>query len=227
MKAAQPDTAAPSAEQLAREDEIMKEWRANKDTTDGAAPGTEDAEDRNVLDATDNPQARCAACAARPDKAIPAQRTVYNIYSVVSALFRDAELAGAIERSPCVLGEQQLGPLVDADPKWRGGSLFTRDEAETLISHAEIPPDRQLVYAFGLLAGMRPGEASVLRWRHYDPTTQPLGKLTVALAYNTRKHRAKSTKTDAVRSVPVHPALAAMLATWKLSRWFNMMGRQP
>lgn len=66
-----------------------------------------------------------------------------------------------------------------------------------------------------------------LRWRHYDATTAPLGKLMVALAYNTRKHRAKTTKTDAVRHVPVHPTFAGMLAEWRLSGWSAMMGRRP
>ena len=56
---------------------------------------------------------------------------------------------------------------------------------------------------------------------------KPLGKLTVALSYNTRKNRAKSTKTEAVRHVPVHPTLAAMLAEWKLGGWAAMMGRSP
>jgi hypothetical protein len=46
-------------------------------------------------------------------------------------------------------------------------------------------------------------------------------------AYNTRKHRAKTTKTDAVRHVPVHPTLAAMRAEWRLSGWAAMMGRRP
>ena len=39
---------------------------------------------------------------------------------------------------------------------------------------------------------------SALRWRHYDPTVRPLGKMLVAKSYNTRKNREKSTKTDAV-----------------------------
>lgn len=155
------------------------------------------------------------------------QRTVYNVYSVVSALFRDAAIEGAIEQTPCILTKRQLGPLVDSDPEWRAGSLFTRDEAETLISDQRIPADRQIVYGFGLLAGMRPGESAAVRWRNYDPDREPLGRLLVAYSYNTRKGRAKGTKTDAVRSVPVHPTLAAMLAEWKLSGWAAMMGRVP
>ena len=55
---------------------------------------------------------------------------------------------------------------------------------ETLISHPVIPKDRRIVYGLESLAGVRPGEASALRWRHYDATVEPLGKLTVAHAYN-------------------------------------------
>lgn len=156
-----------------------------------------------------------------------AQRTVYNIYSVVSALFRDAKLAGLIEQTPCCLDERQLGPLRDKDPEWRADAVFARIEVETIISTPDIPDDRRIVYALELLAGVRPGEASALRWRHWDREMKPLGKLLMALSYNTRKHKAKSTKTDSVKHVPAHPTLAAMLAEWKLSGWAAMMGRAP
>ncbi|MGE0403297.1 MAG: hypothetical protein AB7T06_41705 [Kofleriaceae bacterium] len=158
---------------------------------------------------------------------LPSQRLVYNIYSVVSALFRDAQLADKIEASPCVLDERQLGPRIDKNPEWRSEAVFSRAEVEMIISHPDISPDRHVVYALELLAGVRPGEAAALRWRHYDATIEPLGRLTVALAYNTRKNRTKGTKTDATKHVPVHPTLAAMLAEWKLSGWAAMMGRAP
>jgi integrase len=134
-----------------------------------------------------------------------AQRTIYNIYSVVAALFRDAKLADLIEQSPCILDERQLGPLVDKDPEWRNEAVFARGEVETIISDARIPADRQMVYALELLAGVRPGEAAALRWRHYDPTVTPLGKILVARSYNTRGNVEKTTKTDAVKHIPVHP----------------------
>ncbi len=161
----------------------------------------------------------------RTEQASP--RLIYNIYSVCSAMFRDAKLADLIEQTPCELDERQLGPLKDSDPEWRAGAVFTRAEAIAIISDARIPADRHVVYGLELLAGVRPGEAAGLRWRNYDPTLEPLGKLLVATSYNTRKHRAKSTKTDAVRHVPVHPTLAAMLAEWKLSGWEAMVGRAP
>jgi integrase len=156
-----------------------------------------------------------------------AQRTVYNIYAVVSALFRDARLAGLIGQSPCILTERQLGPKRDKDPEWRKDAVFTRDEATAIISSPQIPADRRVVYALELLAGVRPGEAAALRWRHYEAAKQPLGELFVALAFSTRQFRTKSTKTDSVKYIPVHPTLAAILAEWKLAGWAEMMGRPP
>lgn len=156
-----------------------------------------------------------------------AQRTVYNIYSVVAAMFRDAKLDDVIGQSPCELDSRQLGPLTDKDPEWRSGAVFSRAEVEHIISSSLVPADRRLVYALELLAGVRPGEAAALRWRHYDHEVAPLGRLLVAVAYNTRKHRQKSTKTATSKHVPVHPTLAAMLDDWKDSGWEAMMGRAP
>jgi integrase len=156
-----------------------------------------------------------------------APRSIYNVYSTVSAMFRDAKLADLIEQTPCCLTERQLGPKRDKDPEWRALAVFTRDEAQTLISSPLIPQDRRVVYALELLAGLRPGEVAALRWRHYDPSKQPLGELFVALAYSTRRDKAKGTKTETVKHVPVHPTLAAILGEWKLGGWAAMMGRPP
>lgn len=157
-------------------------------------------------------------------KAKLAARTVRNIYSVLAAVLRDAAIAGKIPLSPCTLTEVQLGPLIDKDPEWRTGALFTRKEAEAMISDRRIPLDRQVVYGFGLLAGLRPGEGAALRWRHYDVTSTPLGKLTVAHSYSTSYSATKRTKTLSVRHVPVHPALATLLEHWRLG-WAEMHGR--
>lgn len=155
-----------------------------------------------------------------------AGRTVRNIYGVLAVCLRDAVIAGKLPISPCQLAETQLPPIEDKDPEWRGGALFTRKEAETMISDRRIPLDRQMSYGFGLLAGLRPGEAAALRWRHYDPTCEPLGKLTVATSYSTTYSKTKSTKTRAVRKVPVHRTLAALLDEWRVG-WAAMFGREP
>lgn len=155
-----------------------------------------------------------------------ANRTVRNIYSVLAAVFRDARIAGHVNQTPCILTDAQLGPVTDKDPEWRASALFSRREVETMIGNARIPLDRQVVYAFGLLGGLRPGEGAALRWRHYDADKRPLGMLTVARAYSTTRSEEKGTKTNAVKYVPVHPVLATMLEEWRLG-WAAMFGRAP
>lgn len=151
-----------------------------------------------------------------------APRTIYNVYSVVSAMFRDARIADLIEQTPCILTSHQLGPLSDKDPTRRGDAVFTRGEVERLIGDSRIASDRKVVYGLGALAGLRHGETAGLRWHHYDSAKEPLGQLTIATSYDHGK-----TKTGVVRRVPVHPVLAALLAEWRLSGWAAVFGRQP
>jgi integrase len=156
-----------------------------------------------------------------------AQRTVRNIYIVVSCMFRDAAIRGLVERTPCILTDVQLGPIKDKNPEWRLKALFTREEAEMMISHPRIPLDRRVAYAFGLLAGLRPGEVGALRWRHYSPDVEPLGSLMIAKSYNTKRQKEKGTKTDTSKLIPVHPTLAGMLAEWRSWGWPALFGRDP
>jgi integrase len=151
-----------------------------------------------------------------------AAKTLYNVYSVLKALFRDAQIADLIVTSPCILTKYQLGENVDKNPEWRPTAIYTRSELETLISDARIPPDRQVLYSLEGLAALRHGEAAGLRWRHWDNAQKPLGALLIATSYDKGR-----TKTNKVRRMPVHPVLAAMLAEWKLSGWQAMMGRPP
>lgn len=151
-----------------------------------------------------------------------APKSIYNVYSVLKALFRDAHMADLIDTTPCVLTKYQLGDNIDKDPEWRATAVYTRDELEMLIADPRVPEDRQLLYALEGIAGLRHGEAAGLRWRHYDPSLAPLGGLTIATSYDKGR-----TKTKRSRRVPVHPTLAAMLAEWKLSAWPKMMGRPP
>ena len=154
-----------------------------------------------------------------------APRTLRNVYSALSAMMRDAAIDGLIPSSPCLLKKKQLGSVVDKDPEWRGGALYTRAEVEQMISDPRIPIDRQLVYGFGLLAGLRPGEAAALRWRHYEPA-QPLNRLTIALSYSTSYSKTKRTKTETTKTIPVHPALAELLEAWRAG-WTVMFGAEP
>ena len=156
-----------------------------------------------------------------------APATIRNIYSGISALLRDSEDAELIEQAPAKLTAKHLGKLRDKDPSWRGQAVFTRDEVEMIISDERIPEDRRMLYGLDFLAGVRHGEAAALRWRHYDETRKPLGELRIEVGYRSDEARVKSTKTGAIRYVPVHPVLASMLAEWKLAGWERLVGRPP
>jgi len=156
-----------------------------------------------------------------------APRSVRHVYAALRLLFRHAVVDELIGQSPCVLKPNDLPKLVDKDPAWRVGAVFTRNELELLLSEDRIPWDRRMMYALMGLAGLRFGEASSLRWRSYDPSLKPLGRLHIVTSYNTRARREKATKTEQPRLVPVHPLLARLLAEWKLGDWQVLMQRAP
>jgi integrase len=156
-----------------------------------------------------------------------APRTILHCYSTIRLLFDDALVGGAIVATPCTLRTRrgELPKKRDADPRWRSRSIYTRDEAGTLISSETIPQDRRIYYALQFLAGLRSGETAARRWSDLDTDAEPLGRLLVWNQIVDGEERA--TKTGDVREVPVHPTLAAMLAEWKLSGFAFYFGRHP
>lgn len=153
--------------------------------------------------------------------------TVRGIVHVLRKMFLAARFEKKLEGDPCLLPAGVLPPARDKVVGARRGWRYTRAEVETLISDVTIPLDRRVLYALFFLTGMRCGEAIVLRWSDFDPTRAPLGCITVQRGFNTARKVEKGTKTGAVREVPVHPTLAAMLAEWKLSGWAGLYGRRP
>jgi hypothetical protein len=69
-----------------------------------------------------------------------AAHTLRNTYSILRALFRDAQIAGLVESNPCVLNVHYLGKIVDKDPEWRRDAIFSRGEVEKILSADGIPP---------------------------------------------------------------------------------------
>ena len=156
-----------------------------------------------------------------------APRSVRHVYGVLHVMFRDATVDELIPTNPCILKRSDLPKLIDKDPTWRAGAVFTRSELELLLSDDRIPWDRRMMYALMGLAGLRFGEAAALRWRCYDPSLEPLGRLHIVTSYSTRARREKATKTEQPRLVPVHPVLARLLGEWKLGPWQVLMKRAP
>lgn len=156
-----------------------------------------------------------------------APRTIRNIYFQTHAMFKRAVRKGHLVVNPCNLDEDDLPAKVDKNPEWRGTAIYSRAEVEQIIVDERIPHDRRMCDALLFLAGIRFGAAAALRWHHYEPGAEPLGRLTIAKSYSTKLKREKEVKTKVPRAVPVHPALAALLAEWKLSGWKRMTGKDP
>lgn len=151
-----------------------------------------------------------------------APRTRRNIYSVVKAMFRDAAIEGLIRREadPCILTHRQIGRIKDAPGFVRREAVFSRDELELLISSEAISADQRVWYALLGIGIMRTGEAAGLRWEKVQQA-EPLGRLVIDRSYD------GPTKSGDERWMPIHPALAALLAEWKLGGWARAFGRPP
>lgn len=164
--------------------------------------------------------------------ALFAPRTVLHVYGALRILFGDLldHEPPLIPVTPCTLKERrgELPAKVDKDPSWRAKAVFTRDEAEQIISDPRIPEYRRVLWTCLFLGGFRINEATPRRWSQYDAAAEPLGKLEITTHY--RREEAKEvpgTKTGPGRDIPVHPTLARVLASWRLKGWAAYQGRQP
>lgn len=158
-----------------------------------------------------------------------APKTVLNVYATIRTLFDDALAARLITATPAILKRRrgELPEKADRDPSWRVSAVFRRDEVARLLTDPRIPSDRRMIYALAFLTGMRAGELVARTWEEYDAEAAPLGVIHVLSAWRSKTKQRSATKTKRVRHVPVHPALAAMLADWKLSGWARTYGRKP
>lgn len=145
-----------------------------------------------------------------------APRTMRQVIGLLHTMFKSAVIEEVVPSNPIVLERGTLPKKADKDPTWRADAIYTRDEVEMLISDERILADRRVLYGLKGLAALRHGEAAALRWSQYDAAAQPLGAI----------HLGK-TKSGVPRSIPVHPALAKLLAAWKLGGWEATYGRRP
>lgn len=152
----------------------------------------------------------------------PGPKTIRNVYAALSAMLRDAEIAGVIDRAPAKLTRHQLPAVEERDPTEAAASIYPLAEIEALIGDWRVPLDRQVVYGLAGVAGCRHGELAALLVRHVDLSRAPLGCLTIA-----RSNANHRTKTGAVRLVPILPALADLLREWLAHGWAAAFGRAP
>jgi integrase len=150
-----------------------------------------------------------------------APRTIRNTWGITHAMFRDAVVEELLSSNPCILSPGELPEKTDKDSEWRSAATYTLEEVLLLIRDERVPHERRVQYAFKALAGLRHGEIAGLRWRLYE-TAEPLDRMIVATSYGRGK-----TKTGITRRVPVHPALAAIVDTWRTEGWPEIHGRKP
>jgi integrase len=156
-----------------------------------------------------------------------APRTIRNVFWVMSKVFSDAVAKKLIDTTPCVLLKGDRPKISDKDRRWRQTAVFTRLEAEQLLSSELVPADRHVLWALGFGAGLRLGEVSALRWRDYEADREGLGCLHISSSYTRINGEEKATKTETPRQVPVHPALAEVLTEWRRTGWQKQFGAAP
>jgi integrase len=159
------------------------------------------------------------------DKLSP--RTIIHTYRTLRNVFESAVVDEVVVGNPIKVKKGELPKKVDADLEWRAQATYTVREVERLISDSLIPVERRVQYALKALAGLRHQEVAALCWRHIDHTAEPLARINVVQAYDSRECVVKSTKDGESREVPLHPTLAKILAAWKLEHWERIYGRKP
>jgi integrase len=115
----------------------------------------------------------------------------------------------------------------DKSSGWRIRARFSPDESRALLVDERLPLASRVRSALYLLAGLRLGEASALKWGDYDATTKPLGTLACRASYSSGLGRVGPTRIGSPRNVPVHPLLADLLSDWFQSGWTKWVGRAP
>lgn len=145
-----------------------------------------------------------------------APATIRQVSGLLHTMFKSAVIEEVIASNPVVFERGILPKKVDKDPTWRVEAIYTREEIEMLISDERILPDRRVLYGLKMLAALRHSEAARLTWSQYDQVAKPLGAINLGV-----------TKSGVPRRMPVHPTLAKLLATWKLSGWSTIYGRKP
>jgi len=155
----------------------------------------------------------------------PAERTVRNAYSVLRRALAGAVFAGLLAQDPCaVLPSEVLPRNADARPERRRAYRLARGELEALLSRDATPDDRLVLYHLLALTGARLGELTALRWCDLSPR-EPLDAVVLAEQFDPKRKVRRATKTLAVREVPLHPTLRAVLGWWR-AQWPRWYGRE-
>lgn len=157
----------------------------------------------------------------------PAPRTLRNAASVVQRALRAAVFEGILPADPFAAVPTSLRPQArDAAPERRRERRLTREQLELLLGDPATPDDRLVLYHLLALTGGRVAEVTALRWCDLVDAS-PLRRVVIAEQWSARLRRRAPTKTGAVKEIPMHPVLGAVLDLWRAAGWERWYGRPP
>lgn len=154
-----------------------------------------------------------------------APRSVRRVYAVLKSMFGYAVFAGVLTVDPCATLAGRLPMIADKHPTARDGWTFSHDEIMQLCTSETLPIEDRVFNALRFFTGARFGELAALRWHDIDYTTHHLPRITIRRARKTYTGQEGSTKTGAVKFVPLHPRLQVFLRQW-FEQWPAVMGRE-
>jgi integrase len=156
-----------------------------------------------------------------------APRTVRNVADAVRRALNSAVIDELLVANPFDPVRGELPEITDKDPLARETWEYQWDEIATLVWDESIPADRRMLNALRFGTGGRISELAVTRWRDWERNVEPLSRLNIRRARKSVSRKEGSTKTGAVKRVPLVSTLAAALADWHDFGWELHYGRKP
>lgn len=155
-----------------------------------------------------------------------AERTRGRLLSGLANVLEHAHRLGAVDELVCRSLPRGSRPRKRSRDEQRSTvEVLTAAEVGRLLAAEGLAVERRLAYALALFTGARLGELVELRWSDVVQR-QPLDELTIARSWSRRDGQVRSTKTDDIRRVPVHPSLRTWLS--RVRAWFSRaFGRAP
>jgi len=149
--------------------------------------------------------------------------TVGNVIGVLRTILQDAGFHDLLEQNVAAQIPRYLMPK--ANPS--GLRDYSPNEVRTLLTDERIPLERRVLYAVQFFLGLRIGEACARRFRDMTPQEGELDAMVVRDQWDGQPLKAARGDDVALRMVPIHPQLKALLAQWKLSGFEATYGRNP